>query len=314
MQRNIDAAVALYSGNKPFGLFAQKIHENIAKINEIFGNIAAVFESQGVDDFGRLPKADEAKRMFAKDFIQLNRYLEMARLQGFSWENLEFDVVLPDGETVHVVCNLDEQTHLILAQRYKELFSGVLPGLPPEPLPETPPYDLDAHLIEIDTGRIDTDYMNSNFVKWRKALGGPGEAAAAEELHRSFAALSQEDQKFAELILHDVERGAIEIDETFDLRELLTRYACAAKNDQIDKLVNTFGLDATLLREMLALSLSEQNINEFGRFDQLKDTIDKARAKAYFESVEGGQLPMFKVNIKAADLLRKFILSGGFDL
>ena len=59
----------------------------------------------------------------------------------------------------------DENTYLILALRYKELFgddegsgsSGI-------------PFDINGHLIAIDTGRIDTDYMNSRFEKYLKEL------------------------------------------------------------------------------------------------------------------------------------------------
>lgn len=50
------------------------------------------------------------------------------------------------------------------AQRYKELFKPDS-GDPPIPDPEmtTPPYDIAGYLTEIDTGKIDIDYMNSHF-------------------------------------------------------------------------------------------------------------------------------------------------------
>ena len=65
---------------------------------------------------------------------------------------------------------------------------------------------------------------------------------------------------------------------------------------------------------MAALDLTKSNINEFGRFDDLKDSVDKARAKAFFEQKEGKSLPPFKVNTRAAALLERFILEGGFDI
>ena len=42
--------------------------------------------------------------------------------------------------------------------------------------------------------------------------------------------------------------------------------------------------------------------------------MDKQRAKEHFESAEGVTNPPFKVNVKAADLLKRFILEGGFDI
>ena len=60
--------------------------------------------------------------------------------------------------------------------------------------------------------------------------------------------------------------------------------------------------------------LTSININEYGRFDELKNTVDKNKAKAYFEKLEGTTIPPFKVNIKVHNLLQKFIIEDGFDM
>ena len=65
---------------------------------------------------------------------------------------------------------------------------------------------------------------------------------------------------------------------------------------------------------MMELGLTESNINEFGRLDELSKTIDKTKAKAYFEAKEGIKLIPPKVNMKMDRLLRSFIISGGFDI
>jgi type I restriction enzyme R subunit len=64
----------------------------------------------------------------------------------------------------------------------------------------------------------------------------------------------------------------------------------------------------------MASGVSEANINEYGRFDELKNTVDKTKAKAYFEKLEGSSIASFKVNIKIQNLLQKFILEDGFDI
>lgn len=46
------------------------------------------------------------------------------------------------------------------------------------------------------------------------------------------------------------------------------------------------------------------------RFDDLRQTVNQQRAKAYFEGLEGKPLPMFRVHIKAAKLLSDFLLPG----
>ena len=74
------------------------------------------------------------------------------------------------------------------------------------------------------------------------------------------------------------------------------------------------GLDEMMLRNIMAQHVTEDNINEFGRFDALKATVDLNRAKAYFEGITGQKLLIPKVNMRADKLLRDFILQGGFDI
>jgi len=54
--------------------------------------------------------------------------------------------------------------------------------------------------------------------------------------------------------------------------------------------------------------LNESNIDEFGRFGQLLNSVDKAKAKEYFEQEEGKAIQPFKVNVKVAAFLKGFIL------
>ena len=317
MKCNIEAAVKLYSGDRPLDMFVQKLPENIALMDTRLREILMVFEAAGVGDLSKLPASQEARRKFAKEFVELNEFLEAAKVQGFTWEQdtYEFREELKEGsqlsESVLVQPVIDERTYLVLVQRYKELFSGGTPGDAPDA-----PYELDGHITEIDTGLIDSDYMNSNFEKWLKCLeqDDEGLATAREELHRSFASLSQDDQRFAELFLHDVERGDAILEEGMTLRDYITSYACKAKNAQVQRVVEALGIDGDLLTAMVALDLTESNINEFGRFDDLKDSVDKVRAKAFFEQKEGKSLPPFKVNTRVAALLKRFILEGGFDI
>ena len=318
MKGYIDAAVKLYSGDRPLDMFVQKLPYNIALMDARLQEILMVFEAAGVGDLSKLPASQEARRKFAKEFVELNKFLEAAKVQGFTWDQdtYEFEEE-PDeggrrGKTYFVQPVIDERTYLVLVQRYKELFAG---GIGPGGAPEAP-YELDGHITEIDTGLIDSDYMNANFQKWLKCLeqDDEGLAAAYEELHRSFASLSQDDQRFAELFLHDVERGDVTLEDGMTMRDYITSYAHKAKNAQVDRVVEALGVDGELLATMAALDLMESNINEFGRFDDLKNSVDKARAKTFFEQKEGKTLSLFKVNSRAAALLKKFILEGGFDI
>src|SRR5699024_4506783 len=84
MQRNIDAAVKVYSGDKPFVLFVDRLDEHLVQINQCFTIIKRLFA--GIDDFSRLPD-DEADRLeFAKVLPELYEHLQAAQVQGFTWE------------------------------------------------------------------------------------------------------------------------------------------------------------------------------------------------------------------------------------
>jgi ABC-type phosphate transport system permease subunit len=53
---------------------------------------------------------------------------------------------------------------------------------------------------------------------------------------------------------------------------------------------------------------------EYGRYDKLKNSADKTKARAYFQQKHGAPLPPPKVIIELDKLLRRFILEEGFDL
>ena len=86
MERNINAAVKLYSGDKPLGLFVQHLAENLKMMNELYEDISELFSNAGIENFEKLPSDVSVCRKFAKDFKELNSYLEAAKIQGFKWE------------------------------------------------------------------------------------------------------------------------------------------------------------------------------------------------------------------------------------
>lgn len=301
MKQYIEEAVKLYSGDKPLGLFVDKLPENLKTMNDIYGEIVTVFTSSGVENFSKLPDETEARAKFASLFKDLNKHLEAAKIQGFVWSKLEYD---------NIKLEFDENKYLILALRYKELLSpvGSTGGF------EDVPYDVEGYLTEISTEDIDTNYMNSKFKKYLKELNTDKAEEALNELHKTFASLSQEEQKYAYQFIRDIQSGNIKPDENKSFRDYITEYQINAKNDQIHKFAYTFGLDEAKLRKFMKSNVTPQDINAYGKFDELKSTADKLKAKRYFEQKEGISIPPFKALIKLDDYLRKFILEGGFDI
>lgn len=314
MERNINAAVKLYSGDKPVDLFVEHLDQNLNALNSVFSDIEQLFVNAGVQNFERLPSGIPERGRFAKLFSLLSFILEAAKIQGFKWNQSKYHFI-KDGGNIEIDVAFDENTYLILALRYKELYSGSSGGTGGSEVP----YEIEGHLTEIDTDKIDADYMNSRFDKYLKILKKAGVDPiklqdTLDELHKSFATLTQEEQKYANIFIHDVQSGVINIKNGKSFREYITEYQYNAKNDQIKKTATILGLDEEKLRNLIDSNLNETNINQYGRFDLLKNTVDKEKAKVYFEKLEGKTIPPFKVNIKIQNLLQKFIIEGGFEI
>ena len=311
MERNINDAVALYSGNKPLGLFVEHLDYNLEKMNQIFADISRLFAVASISDFSHLPEdVDECGR-FAKLFSSLNDYLEAAKIQGFTWKQQNYTFKKPPKV---IEMAFDENTYLVLALRYKELFTEGESGGSGDI-----PFDIDGHLVAIDTGRIDTNYMNSRFEKYLKVLRQDDIdqdelRATLDELHKSFATLTQEEQKYANIFIHDVQSGNAELEDGKPFRDYITEYQFRAKNEQVRQLGNALGIDIHKLENLMNVGPTEANINEYGRFGDLKRTVVRDKAEAYFVAVEGTSIPAFRLSIKIEQLLKDFILSGGFDI
>ena len=262
MEYNIEKALRLYSGNKPFGLFVDRLEHNLNAMNNSYEEIADVFIQTGIENFEKLPEDPSECAKFAKAFRNFNEYLAAAKIQGFKWEQKEYIFNHGQGKPkTMVTMKLDEQTYLTLLMRYKEL-SGVGPGIGDT----SAPYDIDTHITEIDTGVINSDYMNTRFDKYKKALVQEDISEKElkqllEDLHKSFASLSQEEQKFANLFLNDVQSGSVKIEPSKTFRDYITEYMAKSQNDQIHKLAIAFGLDESKLRNFMTAHVTEANIN-----------------------------------------------------
>ena len=110
--------------------------------------------------------------------------------------------------------------------------------------------------------------------------------------------------------MHDVQRGDVKLQEAKSFRDYITEYQFKAKEDEIHAIATSFGLDESKLRHLISAHVNENNINEFARFDALLNTVDKTKAKQYFEQEDGKSIPPFKVNVKVAAFLKEFVLKN----
>lgn len=310
MERNIEIAIKSYSGDRPFSLFVPKLKDNVLEMNKIYHEIEALFKTSENVDFTKLPEEESSKAKFAKLFKQLSEALEAAKIQGFHWE----DTIEYEMQRDHAIeVTLIETDYLILAQRYKELRTVDSDSERRLSIP----YDLEGYLTEINTGLIDTNYMNTKFEKYLIALEiGKQEDIdiTLKELHSTFATLTQEEQKYAQVFLNDIYRGEVKITKGKTLKDYITSYQVQAKNDQIKKCAILFGLSEEKLRQLLARKVTMDSINEFGRFEELLRTVNITTARQYFEAIEQKKLSIPQIQIKIDEFLRHFIFEGGFEI
>lgn len=319
MKRNIEDAVQLYSGDRPQGLFADHLPDNVRHMNVTFADMVDIFKNADVPAMDKLPEDLPSKAKFAKLFREFSTYLQAARIQGFTWDKTEYSSIIDTEDTskeeiIHLLPT--EEQYNILLQRYKELRK---PDDGNRGDDDDITFPIDPYLTEQNTGVIDNDYMNSRFEKWRKQLSDPdADPAAVEatltELHKSFAFLSQEEQKYANLFLHDVQTGDVCFTEGKTFRDYIVEYASNAKRRQERRLSDSLGCSEELLQKMMDAHVTKDNLNEYGRFDELKATVVREKAQKYFTKVDGKSLPPFRVNNRVDELLTKFILEGGIDI
>ena len=366
MERNINEAVKLYSGDKPLGLLVPKVEEHACRAQKFFHKIKELFaaanqSSQGTKqdkkntasttgatdsegagagtavlgvDWSRLPEDKEKCAQFVKLFNGLNRNLQAAQIQGLKWEQLP-KVSTEDGERLPPQDEqgtsavqgtgdratdselfLGERVFVFLLQRYKEL-SRKVDENERQKRPDDVPYDLESHIISIDTGKIDTDYMNSRFAKFYKRLLDKAEesqiAEARQELHQSFAYLSKEEQKAAYLFLSDIESGDVQCDPDKTFSDYITEYMQRDYDDNVHDFAEKLGLDEPKLRALLKLRLEPKRIDGDPLFKELKSNCNWEQAKTFLEQYERRTLipPKPKVTALIHKYLREFLLSDG---
>ena len=310
MEKNIEAALELYV-DRPLGVFVDKLEQNLNFINDLFLHIRDIFQANNILNFEKLPPSPVDCRMFAQDFVQMTRLIEAAKFQGFEWEQSEY-FFKHDNSVTTVKMELDEQTYQILFIRYKELFDN-------PPGPRNPGRDFDypenVFITEISTGKIDAEYINSKFEKFIKQLysEGPGSEmtkAALKELHKTFASLTQKDQRTAILILHDIQRGDLRPEPGKTLQDYINEYELKELFDQMRILHEATGVDFDKLKTIMTSNVTEDNLNDFERFTELRKSIDKEKTITFIEMVEGKPVAPPFMMTKWSYLLKEFILSA----
>lgn len=309
MEQNINDALEVYV-DRPLGVFVDKLETNLTNINRLFLHIRDIFHSHELFNFESLPDTREDRNMFAKDFSSMTRLLEAARLQGFVWEKSEYEFRHGDTFTT-VKMELDENTYLILLQRYRELFEPGGEGGDPYDFD----YPVDTYITETGTGTIDAEYINSKFSRFIKKLytEGPGSEPTKEalrDLHKTFASLPLKDQRTAILILHDIQCGDLRPEAGKTIQDYINAYQLNELHNQALLLAEATGVNLGLLENLLLANPTEENLDEFSRFSELRNTLDLTKTRVFLTKIEGVEPKAIFVSARGAKHLKDFVLSA----
>ena len=307
MAQNIQDALELYV-DQPLLVFTDKLEANLEKINQAYLTIKQLFEAEGIEYFASLPQAEASKKKFAKEFCDMTKRIEAAKMQGFTWEKAEYEFQHTNG-WVTLSMLLDEITYKILLARYRELFTRTEGGGGGD----DDMYQLEAYITETGAGTIDAEYINSKFIRFVRNLytTGPGSElvkAAQAELHNAFATLDQRDQRTAQRILHDIESGDLAVSPGKTIYDYIYDYQKRECDQQVFTLSEATGLNLGKLKDIVNKDTNEQNINEQGRYQELIATLDRAKAAEFLRRTTGQEVrPQFVITTTSA-IVRRFIL------
>lgn len=307
MEASMKKALEIYSGNKPYGVFVAKLKENLIKLNLVFGQIKAIFVSEGIAHFEKLPESHEAIAKFSKLFTSFNCLIASAKLQDMEWNKDRYE--FENGQVVARQFSKEEYNSLL--QRYKEIERTGREGNPNEP-----PYDLDPSITSISADLVDANYLNSKFKKFLIVLNGGDEKArndALDELHKTFSTLTQEEQKQANNIIHDIYSGELVPTADKTIKDYITEYMVRLSNENLRKFADFIGVKLADFKEFM-VDVDRNNPDAFGRLTQLKRLVDRSHLRESLQKKEGHTISIPKANIELDVLLRKYIDENGFDI
>lgn len=305
MEKNAEEALRLYAEAGYQDVYVPSLGQNIIGMNNDYQSIIKLFEKNGIENFSRLPDNQGDIKLFADLFNNISNNYYRSIPQLFTWTKRTY-ITEDAGE---VTVDLDERTYEILHQRYSEIPRTVHPG-------GDMIYDIKAFLTEVSSNEINRAFMESQFAEVLKDLSNgakPEEIKALlDDLKSSFAQLPAEDQITAEAILEDIYSGTLkDFDEGKTLAEYIEIYKRNTLKANIKAFSEAFGFDKDKLARIMVFHLKEEKLYEGGLFDQIMETLDRAKAKETMEALESCVIRPHRVVQKAEGYLKKFILSGG---
>lgn len=302
MEQNMQDALDTYSGEKAYEVFVPKLIENIRRLNVIYTDIKGLFDSEGIEYFRYVPREDKDKSQFISLFNALTRTVIKLRIQDFKWEQKEY---YDEKTDKNVTVLMSEEEYKILCIRYAELMKEIIRNKS-----DDTPFEIDTAITTIQVAKIDNDYMNARFDRFKKINFSKEEQevidTALAEVFACFKYLTEEEQRFAQMVISDVQNGELDVNNQNTLRDYITEYASREQNKTIKDFADTFGLNYESLKKLV--SMNSENIADL---NILKQGVDINKTIEYIKNKDGEILTPLKAKSKLDSLIREFIKTGG---
>ena len=177
------------------------------------------------------------------------------------------------------------------------------------------PYDIDPSLITTSADKINHSYMESNFIKYVKEIQLYGsQAEKAQEmlniLRQSFSTLTQQDQKTANIIINDIQRGDLIIKENDTLTDLINQYRTTTIEREINKFCSKWLIPEDKFRDSYSQYTISEDINKYGSLDKLINCIDKTKVAEKLSNERNQKIPPYIASRELYKAITNFIKSG----
>ena len=97
------------------------------------------------------------------------------------------------------------------------------------------------------------------------------------------------------------------------MHEYITELHVKYNNDYIHKISLRFRINEEKFRNLILSGATNENMNVFGRYDDLINTIDINKTKIYLENRDNKKYTLREAKIQADNKLAQIILNGGVD-
>lgn len=297
MEHNLEEALRVYCMGEKTDVQVADLNTNLKEIAALYDTIEKTFALDKVHNFERLPRQDEYRQKFRKDFQTLRAKLRASFMQGFKWN--KHAKLLP----------FNEKTYRILKMRYEDLPIGRSGG--GGKIGAGFVIDTDVSFMEME--KIDADYLEKRFqlitiaqIEARED-SADRQATAIKDIRDNLNTLPAYWQKWARMVLADIENGLLKVEKGKTFRNYIAEYASNTIQNAIQAEADRFGLCYDGLLEVYRNTTSEKDINEQNRLTNLEATADMNKVTAYFGC------STFKAKARLDAYLTEYILNRKAD-